>query len=212
MSDPDFQRTRENIAEFGRAGKAGAFLREVFKSQIKQVKRERLVSRLLAEMMKVVKLDATNPRGLRQVLDAETELLEGFQFNIASQIKSILAVDYTATINRATGVLEIAFPSFVPSLQLDAPESTTHFKLTAPAAAIGFEDEVYVKDEAASPMLPFNTTPTGAINLTVNLPANSTHPLFLLLGINFYQDTNGTMYPLKNGIYNSLGIVKVLGV
>jgi hypothetical protein len=212
MTDPFFQRTRENLAEFARAGKAGSFLREVFKTEIKQVKRERVVARLLAEMMKVVKLDLTNPRGQRQVLDAETELLQGFQFNIASQLKTIFGVDFTTSIDRVTGVAEIEIPSFVPSLQLDAPESTTHFKFIAAAAAIGFEDEVFTKVVAASAPIEWNTTPTGALSLTANLPANATQPLFLLLGINFLQDINGTQYPLKNGAFNSLGIVKVLGV
>jgi len=29
------------------------------------------------------------------------------------------------------------------------------------------------------------------------------------LGIEFYQEVNGQMYPLKNGSYNALSIVKV---
>ena len=50
------------------------------------------------------------------------------------------------------------------------------------------------------------------INLNNNVTANSTHPLFLVLGVEFYQDVNGVKYPLKNGAYNALSIVKVSGV
>jgi hypothetical protein len=39
--------------------------------------------------------------------------------------------------------------------------------------------------------------------------ANSTHPLFLLLGVEFFQEVNGQMYSLRNGGYNSLAIVMV---
>jgi hypothetical protein len=42
--------------------------------------------------------------------------------------------------------------------------------------------------------------------------ANSTHPLFLLLCIQFFQEVNGVQYPLKNGAFNALNIVKVEGV
>jgi hypothetical protein len=31
------------------------------------------------------------------------------------------------------------------------------------------------------------------------------------LGVEFYQEVNGQMYPLKNGVYNPLAIVKVDG-
>jgi hypothetical protein len=212
MTDPDFQRVRENLAEFKRAASAGSLLREVFKTQIKQVKREKLVSRLMTKMIEAVKLDSVNPRGQRQVLDAETELLEGFQFNMGVPLSSALPIDYTVTADRVTGVLEIAMPSFIPSIELVVPEYTTHFKLIAVGAAIGFEDEVFVKEEASSAILPWDTNPTGPITLTANLPANSPHPLFMLLGVCYFLEDKGTKYPLKNGLYNSLAIVKVAGV
>jgi hypothetical protein len=34
---------------------------------------------------------------------------------------------------------------------------------------------------------------------------------FLALGIEFYQEVNGQMYPLKNGAFNALSLVKVDG-
>jgi hypothetical protein len=48
--------------------------------------------------------------------------------------------------------------------------------------------------------------------LTSAVPAASTHPLFLLLGIQYFQQVNGINYPLKNGAHNSLAIVKVNGI
>jgi hypothetical protein len=40
---------------------------------------------------------------------------------------------------------------------------------------------------------------------------NSIHPLFLAFGIDFFQEVNGAHYPLKNGPYNSLSLVKIDG-
>jgi hypothetical protein len=34
----------------------------------------------------------------------------------------------------------------------------------------------------------------------------------LALGIEFYQEVNGRMYPLKNGSYNPLALVQVSGL
>ena len=80
-TDPAFQRTRENGAEFGRAGKAGKVLRNSIRQLLQNVNDSRMVSRLTKEMVKVIQMDATNPRGQRNVIDGEAELLIGFDFN-----------------------------------------------------------------------------------------------------------------------------------
>jgi hypothetical protein len=39
-----------------------------------------------------------------------------------------------------------------------------------------------------------------------------TKPLFLVVGVEFYQQVNGALYSLKNGQYNSVTLVKVSGM
>ena len=80
-NDPAFQRTRENGAEFGTAGRAGKTLRTSLRLLLQNASDSRMVSRLTKLMVKVVKADATNPRGQRNVIDGEAELLQGFDFN-----------------------------------------------------------------------------------------------------------------------------------
>ena len=83
-NDPAFQRTRENGAEFGRAGKAGKVLRNSIRQLLQNVNDSRMVSRLTKEMVKVIQMDATNPRGQRNVIDGEAELLIGFDLHLSS--------------------------------------------------------------------------------------------------------------------------------
>jgi hypothetical protein len=45
--------------------------------------------------------------------------------------------------------------------------------------------------------------------LTASITANSVLPVVQVLGIEFYQEVNGQMYPLKNGAYNALSVVIV---
>jgi len=85
-NDPNFQRTRENGEEFGRAGKAGKLLRNAIRAMLQNASDSRMVSRLTAEMVKVIQEDVTNARGLRNVIDGEAELLEGFEFNISGKL------------------------------------------------------------------------------------------------------------------------------
>ena len=61
-------------------------------------------------------------------------------------------------------------------------------------------------------ILPWDATPTAAINQLNAVTPNSVSPLFLALGVEFYQEVNGKMYPLKNGAYNPLSLVSVSGL
>jgi hypothetical protein len=210
-TDPNFQRTRENGAEFGAAGKAGKLLRTSLRTILQNSADNRMVGRLTSEMVKVIQADLTNPRGQRNVIDGEAELLEGFEFNIKGKLGNALYAPYTATINRTAGTLEVALASFVPYTMIAAPSGTTHFKIETAGAEVDFENETFVVDENASAIIAWDTVATAAITLTNTVTANSTKPLFLVLGIEFYQEVNGQMYPLKNGVYNPLAIVKVDG-
>ena len=210
-NDPAFQRTRENGAEFGRAGRASKILRDAIRVILQNAKDRRVVSRLTTEMVKVIQLDAVNPRGLRKILDAETEFLEGFEFNVNAPLSSTLYAPYTAIIDRAVGSLTINIPAFIPANLVAAPGGTTHFKIVSAGAEIDFENEVFVVDQKESAILPWDANATAVLNLPNAVTANSVHPLFLLLGVQFYQSVNGIQYPLKNGAFNSLQLVKVNG-
>lgn len=135
-TDPAFERTRENGQEFGRAGKAGKVLRNAIRSLIQNAADSKAVSRLTKEMMKVVKADVTNIRGLRNVIDGETELLEGFDFNINAKLGTTLFALYTVTIDRTTGAITLNVPAFTPANMVAAPAGSTHFKIVSAGSEI----------------------------------------------------------------------------
>jgi hypothetical protein len=211
-TDPAFQRTRENGAEFGRACFAGKLLRNALRTVLQNASGKDMVGRLTREMMKVIQADATNSRGQRNVIDGEAELLASFEFNENAKLSATLYAPFTAGIDRVTGSLQIDIPSFVPSNHVTVPGGTTHFKIISAGTAIDFENKSYTVDSKSTAQLPWNDAATAVISLAMQVPANSTYPLFLALGIEFYQEVNGTMYPLKNGTYNALSLVKVSGV
>ncbi|AWM14652.1 hypothetical protein DI487_12830 [Flavobacterium sediminis] len=210
-SDPAFQRTRENGSEFGRAGKAGKILRTALRPLLLNSADGRMVSRLTQTMVKVIQADAVSERGLRNVIDGEIELVLGFEFNIRGKLGTSLFAPFTSAIDRAAGTLSVSIPSFVPANMIAAPSGTTHFKVISGGAEIDFTNETYVVETTETAILPWDGTATAVINLSNAVTANSTQPLVLALGIEFYQEINGQMYPLKNGAFNPLSIVKVDG-
>jgi hypothetical protein len=210
-SDPAFQRTRENGSEFGRAGKAGKLLRTAFRPLLLNSADGRMVSRLTQRMMKVIQADLVSIRGLRNVIDGEAELLFGFEFNIRGKLGTSLFAPFVATIDRVAGEIKVDLVSFIPANMLAAPSGTTHFKIISGGAEVDFETETFVVSSSETAILPWDNTATAAISQTNAVTANSTKPLFLAVGVEFYQEINGQMYPLKNGAFNPLSLAKVDG-
>lgn len=211
-NDPAFQRTRENGSEFGRAGKAGKLLRNAIRGLLQNASDPRMVSRLTKEMVRVLQEDAVNPRGLRNVIDGEAELLAGFDFNINGKLGTTIYAPFTPVIDRAAGTLSINIPAFVPLNMIAAPGGTTHFKIVSAGAEIDFENEVFISANSETAVLPWDANLTAVIDLVNAVTANSAHPLFLMLGIEFYQQVNAQMYPLRNGSFNALSLVAISGV
>ncbi|WP_394758474.1 hypothetical protein [Flavobacterium sp.] len=211
-SDPAFQRTRENGSEFGRAGKAGKILRTSLRALLLNSADGRMVSRLTQSMVKVLQADLVSERGLRNIIDGEAELLTGFEFNIRGKLGTSLFAPFVATIDRPTGVIEVKLASFIPANMIAAPSGTTHFKIISAGAEVDFEAETFVVENSETAILPWDSLATAIITQTNTVTPASTKPLFLALGVEFYQLVNGQMYALKNGAYNPLALVKVSGV
>jgi hypothetical protein len=112
-------------------------------------------------------------------------------------------------IDRATGKATVAIAAFIPTEDIKAPVGATHFKIVSAAAAIDFDKRTQAADFQSTAMLPWDVNPTAAINLQNNLPAASAHPLFLLLGIQFFRTEGALTYALNTKSVNALQIAEV---
>jgi hypothetical protein len=211
-NDPAFQRTRENGSEFGRAGKAGKTLRTALRTLLLNSADSRMVSRLTQAMVKVIQADVTNERGLRNVIDGEAELLTGFEFNIGGKLGTTLFAPFVAGIDRNSGEITVDILEFVPANMIAAPSGTTHYKIISAGAEVNFEAETFVVSNSETGILPWDSNPAAEINQVNQVTPDSASPLFLAIGVEFYQEVNGRMYPLKNGSYNPLSLVQVSGL
>ncbi len=208
-NDPAFQRTRENGAEFGRAGKAGRLLRTSVRPLILKAADGRVASRMTREMVKVVKSDSTNDRGERTVAEGDVMLLKGFEFNKQGKLNATMYAPFTASIDRPSGEATVTIPSFIPQNTFAAPIGATHMRLVAAASRVDFEGESFNLDTDESSEIAIGPQTETAITLTATVPGGGDLPIFLLFGVEFLQEVNGTMYPLKNGTFNALALVEV---
>ena len=208
-NDPAFQRTRENGSEFGAAGKGGKVIRNAIRILLQNAKDKRVVSRLTTDLLKIVKTDAINERGSRTIEDGDMNLLKGFEFNINGKLGTSLFVAFTKDFDRAAGDATVGIAPFSPKIRIAAPSGTTHFKMVMGAAEVDFANETSVFESDETAVLPYDSADTAAIDLSASVTANSALPVIQVLGIEFYQEVNGAMYPLKNGSYNALSVIDV---
>ena len=208
-NDPAFQRTRENGSEFGRAGKAGRTLRTALRLMLQTASDRRVSARLTREMVKVVKADTDNVRGERKVENGDLSILQGFDFNINGKLRATLYAQYGITLDRDAGNAEVALKDFIPSKNISFPSGTTHMKFHAGVAEINFETEDFIIAQDESALLPVNDEVIAGLTLSPALTAGTEDIIFLVLGIEFLQEVNGNMYPLKNGAYNPLTIIMI---
>ena len=208
-NDPAFQRTRENGSEFGRAGKGGKLVRSAIRILLLNAKDKRVVSRLTTDLLKVVKTDAINERGMRTIEDGSMGLISGFDFNTNGKLGSTLFAAYINNFDRATGEASVNIPSFSPSVRIAAPAGTTHFKIVTGASELDFAGETSTFESDETAILPYDSANTGIVDFVSALTPNSVLPVIQVLGVEFYQEVNGQMYPLKNGAYNALAVVYV---
>ncbi|MBO9565368.1 MAG: hypothetical protein J7621_21505 [Niastella sp.] len=204
-----YARTRENMAEFGRSGKASKLLRAALSKLIKNGADTRMTSRLTGTFSRIIKTDPVNDRGQRVVTEGNILLLEAFDFNINAALITTFATPVSSTINRTTGVCTVNISAVILSEIVTAPEGTTHLRIVTGAAELDFEREHYISAFSASSDLPVSNVETPALTLTAQVTAQSQLPLFLVMGVQFIQVVNGKVYPLKNGAFNPLTIVKI---
>lgn len=127
-----------------------------------------------------------------------------------ANLGSTFYTSYEIQVDRATGALIVQVPSFSPASAIASPEGANHMKLISAGAAVDFEGENYEVALSQSDEIELTQANTPLIELVNQLSENVTGPLFLVLGIEFSQNINGTSYPLKNGRFNTLALIEVI--
>nr|WP_288834359.1 hypothetical protein [uncultured Flavobacterium sp.] len=210
MSDPAFARTRENISEFSLNAKSGKLIRDSIGILLNRAKDPKLSSRMLQLMNEIKDFDSTSKRGKRKVaIGLNTPegkaLLKNFDFNGKASLATVLHAPYT--LDTATGVITIA--DFVAEQQLLFPEGATHVHLRSGMVHLDFETGLFENSYSPERIIPLDNTVATVVLTPTSIPGGSGFQLYLLL-IEFYQEVNGTQYPLHSGNYNVLNLVDII--
>lgn len=207
--DPRFARTRENLAEFGRANSATKLLRKAFRLGLHKVKDPRLSNRLMPVLMKVLHADTTHVRGERVILGAHLSGVLNFQFSKLIGFDSSFFLEPGVTTDLTAGTAQVSWPSFNPPLDMVVQQEATHARLFSVAALVDFENAKAQGQLLASSEIALTAAVIPAQNQDFTFAANAGLSLFVCVGVEYLQELNGVYYPLQNGRYNSLEITHI---
>ena len=209
LTDPVFEMTRQNNAEFARACKANRLLRWAFALAMLN-KADRYASgRLTKTMFNILQSDPVNDRGERRVTKGVLGILEGFNFNRDASLQNVLRAPYSIVINPNVTQATISFPSFMAKAMIETTSGANACMLTGIAASLNLEEETWPFDPVQTGILDLLQHPGGTLQL--HLPVHehkNTHNIIIALGIEFFHESRGRYQPVDKK-YNALAVVKV---
>jgi hypothetical protein len=217
MTAPEFERTRENMNEFGACAKAGKAVRTGLSQLMKQMADSQVTGRLTSIMKKINLEDQTEARGYRKIeITSQRSYLKGFEFDKNSSFNGIFNAPFSLThaVDRASGDLAVA--EFNPANLVNAPSGATHFRLVNTLSVVSdFEynattnsydpmdaDLNEVNDIQYSDFLDlYATVPATTISATLPGGAIPTVNTTVLqcIGIEFYQQVGTNFYLFSSG-------------
>ena len=214
---PEFQRTRENMNEFGGCAKAAKSIRVAMSEVLNGMTDPQLTGRLTSIMKKINLADGTSIRGMRTVeISLQSTYLYNFGFDKNTTFSSIFYIPFSTThsVDRLTGTLTTVASN--PINTINAPVGATHFRLINAIGVVSdfkYNDTTKVYEPSNAALNELSNTTYGAYmpinspyvgeNLDVSLPVGTvmTNDVSVLhcIGIEFFQEVNTKYYKFSTG-------------
>src|SRR5690606_20025802 len=146
----------------------------------------RVTGRLVQQLMRIIKSDGINERGLRTVQDGDMDQLKGFEFNQKGKLTTVFFTGFTPIFDRASGAYDVDIAEFVPNEAIDAPRGTTHVQLSAGVSSLDFPARSFEEGHILSPIIPYDNQTQAAFTLSATVGAASILPVIGVVGVSFF--------------------------
>ncbi|MBS9525531.1 hypothetical protein KIH41_15950 [Litoribacter ruber] len=203
MNDPKYERTRENMQEFGTASHMALLLKHAVRDSLIRVPDSTFHSRFISILSEAVKNDPVSDRGSRVLTPENLAILKGFRANKARSLKSTLNCYYE--VSKTDRAVQFTFEELQPQ-EFRGPSNATHFRLFAEAAAVELEAEEADGVRTESDYLPMELNP-GDLSFTLEFEGETFPHKVCMLGIEFFKFVAGKPYPVAKKKYNTAEFV-----
>lgn len=170
MKDPAFERSRETMIDFGRAGNANKLLRRALREFARDLSDRYVSGRLTKRMAAIVFSDITNLRGEREMTKEALPMLTGFNFNRHCSLFDSFYACFEVSSDRANGSIRLDFPFLYPATMVDAVPDASIIELRACATGIDFKQQEIHFTETASEFIHVNHK-AQSLQMSMTIPA-----------------------------------------
>lgn len=208
-SDPKFVRSRENSQEFGRASAVAKLIRRAVQPVLSLFHDGSMQTRLNKRILQLVKGDAINLRGERDLLTENLYLLQGFSFNREAAWKDVYYAPVDIDFDQGAGKLRVYFPSHWSAAVLNFPKGPkpSGVRFTVATVSLDMENEHSYGLHEHSPILP---TSGQLPQQLFELEVEKAHlPLIVLVGLAFFREKGGFQIPIEEPLHNALDVITV---
>lgn len=209
MNDPNFERTRENMSEFGTAAKTAKLIRVQLNNLMRGIADKTVRNRLTSVVHRIIKSDADNRRGERVFMPENSRRLKGFEFNANSSLEFMFGEVLSTSFDRQTGEVSLVIPDFDPRKDVTLLEGATHIRFTLAAVEQTLDPDVVPRPLMQQSEYIQLIDPHVEETIQVSLPADSDKVVYIMVGIETFLKESEIFYPLKNNPYNAMTIVDV---
>jgi hypothetical protein len=209
LHNPQFERTREVITDFGSASHIASQISRAFLPHMQFTSDGNYFNRLVGLVRCIQKTDQINVQGTKSVHDGNVYLLEDFQFNANRSFSHTLNTEYTAFVDKATAKTILQFASFSPLTAVTAPRGATHFQLLGKSTIINTEGRFSSKSVKAGPLLPLSSKETGVIEIELALKTVEDGMHITGAGIIFYQEEAEIPLSMRDGAFAIVRIERI---
>ncbi|MDF2188253.1 hypothetical protein [Paraflavitalea sp. CAU 1676] len=209
LKDPAFERSRENMADFARAGSANKLLRRALRPIIPLCADRYLSGRLTKRMAAIVYSDPAGSRGAQKITREALPILTGFNLNKAKYLQDAFYACYEVTADLDNGKIELYVPYLMASTMFNAPSSTHQVEVMACAASVDFDRQEIHYLETARQQFAVNDTAIRSVRLAIDVGKETTDPIIVLLGINYLTAVCDNKMAIIDKALNAMAVVKV---
>lgn len=201
-------RTKENNSEFAIASRQARTVRSTLSPL--QVSTSRLQSRLVKQVRKGIALDNTNERGKRILSKREASIvLPGFQISEVGTVESVANI--VATIVNGQLQVQKVGGGNPTILDFNLPDGATDVQIASVVAKANINPDVLQVLNIQTTLSTENAT--GEIILPPTAVTADQNPDVLTIAaiaIRFFQEVNGSLYPLSNRAFDAGKIITAI--
>ncbi|MCL6261347.1 hypothetical protein M3O96_19765 [Aquiflexum sp. TKW24L] len=205
-----FVGTKKENDEFGRASPLSSSFRNLAHPLLYQIHTGYLHSQLSGVFRKIMLTDGIHGKGKRTLLAGDVSLLRGMEIAKQAKLQNLLGQMPIVQIDQEAGMVKVDFSKVGRINQNAIPAGASHFQVKIGIVQVpekpkvkgksffSGEENYYKQDESLAQL--------GEVPISYD-PVLQDYLGTVMVGIYFFQESNGQFYPLKSG-----GAVRVVEV